>query len=712
MTMIGNLRTVRLLGALGAIALVGGCGGGGRGAPPVTPTAHVTLRGTIAVPGTTLAGALDVGGAARADTDVLVALLGPEPARVESLAASLGLRRCGGFGRLSTWRAPADAEPEALRTALEHAEPGALTRFSVHGPRRGALEPTDPGYVAWQWNLRAIGAPQAWDLTEGSIGVVVAVIDSGVALAHSELNGRLLAGYDFVSDPTSAADGDGPDPDPTDPVKPATGRVAHGTVVAGVLAANVDGRGIVGVDHRCRVMPLRALGADGRGDPADTWSALIFAGDLDDADLAGFAWFTELFPDGLPADRPRPSEPARVVNLSIATTFDRASAALAIEVERDLLRALVAKGITVVAAAGNGGRELEDATSIVLPAAEPAVLTVGAVLRDGLAAAPSSNTGAAIDLCAPGGTLDPAAALGDPLAVPESGGVPALDAPPRNLTWHAGTSVAAAQVSGVVALMLALRPNATPAELESALRATARDRGAAGVDPAHGAGLVQAARALYAIAGGIAPPEQLVAYDALVRIPADADGAAIDIGNLAGPLRRLAPLRITVDHRGAPSEFVRFATWLDDGDARDAPLTITVDRSGLPDGVFEARVRIESLLGGDLELPVRIVQRSAVPPPPFAIWHVEARDAVTGDPLASADRAITVQSFELTDVPLPAHRAVVVVAGSDLDGDGSIDEDGELFGVDRVGPDARVLRLADGAVVQDLAIELVRRARP
>ena len=90
---------------------------------------------------------------------------------------------------------------------------------------------------AYQWHFNDISLPLAWDLSQGSPDVIVAVIDTGVLLAHPDLrNGagepeKLLPGYDFISSPARANDGDGPDPDPDDPGDFAFGSSSsfHGT---------------------------------------------------------------------------------------------------------------------------------------------------------------------------------------------------------------------------------------------------------------------------------------------------------------------------------------------------------------------------------------------------------------------------------------------------------------------------------------------------
>ena len=131
--------------------------------------------------------------------------------------------------------------------------------------RHASRVPNDPFY-AYQWNYPNINLPLAWDVTQGSDHVIVAVIDTGVLLAHPDLQGQLIAGYDFIRDPDRARDGDGIDPDPNDSGDFGFGGSStfHGTHVAGTIAANSDnGGGVAGIAWRARVMPVRALGVDG-----------------------------------------------------------------------------------------------------------------------------------------------------------------------------------------------------------------------------------------------------------------------------------------------------------------------------------------------------------------------------------------------------------------------------------------------------------------
>src|SRR5207247_10471119 len=89
--------------------------------------------------------------------------------------------------------------------------------------------PNDPDYPFQAWHYGLIDLPRAWSITKGSSAVLVAVVDDGIRFDHPGIAANLASdGYDFVSSADSvplcsggmlsnAADGDGPDPDPTTP---------------------------------------------------------------------------------------------------------------------------------------------------------------------------------------------------------------------------------------------------------------------------------------------------------------------------------------------------------------------------------------------------------------------------------------------------------------------------------------------------------------
>ncbi|HSH30155.1 MAG TPA: S8 family serine peptidase [Thiohalobacter sp.] len=304
-----------------------------------------------------------------------------------------------------------------------------------------------------QWHLfeaYGIDAQNAWDRTRGGSRVVIAQVDTGI-LAHEDLDAaRILPGYDFVSNEISANDGDGSDPDPTDPGdavaenecpggNPARPKSSwHGLLVAGVMLATADNaRGIAGVDHRARLLPVRAFGKCG-GDFLDI--------------LAGMSWAAGLPVTGVPAN----PNPADVINLSFSGS-DPCDPAI-----QDIIDQIRARGVVLVAAAGNAGSA---GMSEALPANCDGVIAVTATNRAGDRAA-YSNHGAGIDLAAPGGD-----GLGL-LPTTDNDG----DVTPGNDDYRSvsGTSFSAAQVSAAVALMRALDPAVTPDTVTSLLINSAR----------------------------------------------------------------------------------------------------------------------------------------------------------------------------------------------------------------------------------------------
>ena len=304
------------------------------------------------------------------------------------------------------------------------------------------------------WSVSAFAA---WDITTGSPSVVVAVLDSGV-LAHPDLAGRLLPGYDFVSDVPAANDGDGRDADPTDPGDwisqsdlasgafdgcEADDSSWHGTSVAGVIGANTNnGLAVAGMDWSARLLPVRVLGKCG--------------GDFSDI-LDGMAWAAGMPVPGVPSN----PFPAQIINLSLGSEDGEPCSAA----EDALLAQLLSPtGLrAIVAAAGNANADAD----VHFPSSCPSTISVAATTNNGNRTV-YSNYGSSVDIAAPGGQ-------GGVPGSPDFGLIAVLSNTGQTTAGSyfvrgiAGTSFAAPIVSGVASLMLSVAPNLSPAQLRASL---------------------------------------------------------------------------------------------------------------------------------------------------------------------------------------------------------------------------------------------------
>ncbi|MEO1233109.1 MAG: S8 family serine peptidase, partial [Myxococcota bacterium] len=340
-------------------------------------------------------------------------------------------------------------------------------------------EPNDQAFAA-QWHYPKMNLPAAWDITQGSPQVVVAVIDDGVN-PHPDLT-RSMGGFDMISDVAIAGDGDGRDAVPSQvPLSHGTSSVWHGTHVAGTVGATTDnGQGAAGVDWNARILPVRVLGKVIPGRGAGTSVDII----------AGMNWAVGIDVPQAPTN----TNPADVLNLSLGGGG-------LVQAEQEAINAAVGRGAAVVVAAGNENRD----AGLTSLAGYQNVIVVGATDHGGRRA-PYSNFGPAIDIMAPGGHLGADAnADGRPDGVlstflDESG-------QQTGFAFLEGTSMASPHAAGVAALMKAVRPNITPAEIEQIMKDTAVT--SSRCNEGCGAGLVNAAAAVIAAQGGanpMAPP--------------------------------------------------------------------------------------------------------------------------------------------------------------------------------------------------------------
>ncbi len=212
----------------------------------------------------------------------------------------------------------------------------------------------------------AIHLEEAQQYSQGDPSVIVAILDTGVWLTHPEFADRLLPGRDFVDilDGAGKFMGDylDADDDPTD-------AVGHGTHVAGIIAARGSEmpRGVV---PRCRILPVRVLGAMRQGDKS------VGAGLVDNINVA-IKWAVD--------------QGARVLNMSLGVRHTGGGLP-----HQDVIDYARRKDVTVIAASGNDGQE-----ALYYPGALPYVIAVGAV-DDADRVAPFSTFGRQVSLVAPG----------------------------------------------------------------------------------------------------------------------------------------------------------------------------------------------------------------------------------------------------------------------------------------------------------------------
>ena len=511
--------------------------------------------------------------------------------------------------------------------------------------------PNDPQYPR-QWHYPLINLPQSWDVTTGSNTVIVAVIDTGVLLNHPDLENRLTTdGYDFISDPARALDGNGIDPDPDDPGDGSPGRSSfHGTHVSGIIAAETDNViGVAGVTWFTRIMPLRALGLGG-GTDFDILQAIRYAAGL--ANDSGT----------LPAQR------AEIINLSIGGgSFS--------PVAQALLTAVRGLGIFVVAAAGNSA-----SNTFFYPAAYEGVLAVSAVdIQKDLTR--YSNFGTTIDLAAPGG--DNSADInvdGFPDGVLSTCGIDPTGVIEFVYCFFQGTSMAAPHVTGAVALMKAIYPALTPEELDILLAngLITEDLGPAGRDDQYGHGLIDAFGALVAaqnLAGGGVAPLTLIVTPAALNIGAQST-AALRVEKAGGNVgNQLLVNAVTTD--------VPWLVIAEENVDTDklGTYTVVVDRNQLAPGIYTATITVDADAPSvnDIEVPVSIQVVTPIVGGNAGFHYVLLVDSETFVIKARANVPFGPggYAYAFTNVPAGTYQ---IFAGTDSNNDLFLGDPGEAFG--------------------------------
>jgi len=374
-------------------------------------------------------------------------------------ARSQSLRARGLSAQALATRLATDPDVEWAQPVRRKTVRAGLPNDPLFGDHQASATP-----VVGQWFLRApdatlvsaINAVGAWVITPGSASVTVAVLDTGVRFEHPDLAGKLWPGYDFVS--RVANDHDeavGPDANANDPGDWSTSSDTcgasnsswHGTQVAGLVGAATDnGIGVAGVGRDTKVLPVRVLGR---------------CGGYDDDIIAGMRWAAGL--SSTPVANPHP---AQVLNLSLGSSGTCSPA------YRDVIAELTAAGVVVVVASGN-----DTGHAVNEPANCPGALAVAGVRHAGTKVG-YSNLGPQIAIAAPAGNCvndSPLPCL-YPLVTTLNAGTttPGASIYSSGTAPSLGTSFATPLVAASAALMLAVNPALTPAQVKAHLQASAR----------------------------------------------------------------------------------------------------------------------------------------------------------------------------------------------------------------------------------------------
>jgi subtilisin family serine protease len=344
--------------------------------------------------------------------------------------------------------------------------------------RRLSLTPTDP-LVSRQWYLTQSRFYESWLTLPALERIPVAVIDSGIDASHPELAGKVLDARSFVGG-SARVDA-----------------LGHGTFVAGIIAAGTDnGLGIAGLAPSAELLVAKVV----------TGSRTISV----EAEAKAIRWAVD--------------NGARVINMSLGAVRDpldpnRDSFS---RLEADAVAYAVSNGVVVVAAVGNADFAPSKPWPFAsYPAALPHVLGVSALGRTGAVPKFSNRDKVYNDIAAPGEeilSILPRALTARFPACSEQG---YSSCGPDEYREAQGTSFATPQVSAAAAVLLSIRPNLRPEQVNAILQRTAVDAGPAtgcavcteGRDELTGWGRLDVAAALAALAEALPVRDRYEAND-------------------------------------------------------------------------------------------------------------------------------------------------------------------------------------------------------
>ena len=374
------------------------------------------------------------------------------------------------------------------------------TTFTVNNESNSFTVMVNEPQYSDQWYLTNIRADKVWETGATGQGIIVAVVDTGVDLTHPEfidstlgLN-NLVRGYNAYtrsSQPGAAQDDNG-----------------HGTSMAGVIAALKNNKGIVGIAHQAKIMPIKAMDETGEGEDSIIADGIVWAVD----------------------------NGAKIINLSIGSQEQS-------KILTDALKYAADRGCLLVGASGNKKGSLDIQSNytastttnrVAFPGADPHVLAVSAVDKHDVITG-FALTGPEVLLSAPGSRV-----LTTFWSPTESG-----------LASSTGTSIAAPLVSASAALLWSAYPNLSAQDIQQALLRSAQDLGTRGRDHQYGFGRIDVYRALQTL-----QEQQSYSSPAILGW----EGGRVFTGSTPeGPAAQLSiqpgTFNVLVDHNGLDNKF-------------------------------------------------------------------------------------------------------------------------------------------------------------
>lgn len=354
-----------------------------------------------------------------------------------------------------------------------------------------AVTPGDETFINLQWNIKSIEAPGAWSLGFTGQGVRVAVLDGGIYSAHQDLDANIdvarstsfVPGFNFNQD---------------------VGTFWHGTHVAGIIAAEDNALGTIGVAPNATIIGVKVL-HNSSGSFGQVISGILYAS-------------TPIAEGGAGAD---------IINMSLGATFPKGGGPGTGQLIAALNKAVNhagSNGVLVISAAGNDGLDLDHSGSYTsVPAMSGNGLAISATAPEGYAVNypngatnfrdPASYTNfgnSLVSVAGPGGDSRlPGSAICSIPRVP-SGFVTlpcwvfdlvispcrGAGASTTAYCFAAGTSMATPAASGVAALIKQRFPEISLGAFKNQLASTADDEGKKGRDPFYGRGFINARRAV------------------------------------------------------------------------------------------------------------------------------------------------------------------------------------------------------------------------